>query len=84
VSPSGQRIEVKAAAYLQEWDQQRLSRVTFSLSRTLPWEARTGFGLERVLHADWYVFCLQHCQDAAKWDPLDLDQSSFLLLLRGN
>jgi hypothetical protein len=82
VTPGGQRIEVKAAAYLQGWDQRRLSRITFSLSRTLPWEARTGFGLERVLHADWYVFCLQQCQDAANWDALDLDQWTFLLLSR--
>ncbi len=77
-TPAGRRIEVKAAAYLQGWDQRRLSNIAFSISRTLSWEARTGFGLERARHADWYVFCLQHCQDPAKWDALDLDQWEFL------
>lgn len=35
-----------------------------------------------MLHADWYVFCLQHCQDPTKWDPLDLNQWAFFLLSR--
>lgn len=43
VTPNGQSIEVKAAAYLQGWDQRRPSTITFKISRSLPWAPRTGF-----------------------------------------
>ena len=81
-TPRGRRIEVKAAAYLQAWDQRQLSTITFGISRSLPWDARTGYGTVRELHADWYVFCLQQCRDPEAWDALDLDQWRFFVLPR--
>src|ERR1700736_2629653 len=51
----GKRIEVKASSYLQGCKQQRLSKPSFRITRTLGWDDVTGFDLEPDFHADWYV-----------------------------
>ena len=41
-TPDGIRVEVKSAAYLQSWDQQRLSAISFSTRETRAWDGDSG------------------------------------------
>lgn len=80
---SGARIEVKSAAYLQSWRQEKLSDISFSvapsrLDNTKPdWKEQN---IER--HSDIYVFCLLDQQENKETlDPTDLDKWRFFILL---
>ena len=80
-TPSGLKIEVKSAAYLQSWHQKSLSKITFGIQPTRTWEAATGFYTsEMKRQADIYIFCLLHHQDKITVDPLNMDQWTFYIL----
>lgn len=80
-TPSGIRIEVKSAAYLQAWYQRRLSTIAFSIPGTRAWDPETGrFSAEAKRQADVYVFALLAHQDKATLDPLDVTQWQFFVL----
>jgi len=56
---TGVKIEVKSAAYVQSWYQQKLSDITFNIRTTLAWDYKTSrFAKEKKRQADVYVFCL--------------------------
>ena len=77
----GKKVEVKSAAYLQSWAQERLSAIRFGIQRTRAWEAATNeYSGERKRQADVYVFCLLKNKDQATLDPLDLDQWEFFVV----
>ncbi|MFF3216903.1 hypothetical protein ACFYYB_40560 [Streptomyces sp. NPDC002886] len=79
--PGGPKVEVKSSAYLQEWDQARLSAITFSIAPAEGWDTVTGaIDPARLRRADVYVFCLLKHQDKKTLDPLDLAQWSFYVL----
>lgn len=84
VTPSGLRIEVESAAYLQSWAQHRESSMSFDIRETLAWNAETdGFAPEgeRKRRADIYVFALLAHPDKATLNPLDVSQWTFYVLL---
>jgi hypothetical protein len=78
---TGISVEVKSAAYLQSWIQNRYSRISFDIRRTYGWDEeanrRTG---EVMRHAQVYVFCLLDHKDKTTVDPLNLDQWRFFIL----
>jgi hypothetical protein len=75
------KIEVKSAAYLQSWHQERLSNISFSISRTKAWDAVTNHYEEEIKRqADVYVFALLAHKDKCTVDPLNLDQWQFFVL----
>ncbi|CAM5666561.1 hypothetical protein SAVIM338S_06915 [Streptomyces avidinii] len=79
--PGGPQVEVKSAAYLQEWSQSRPSAISFSIAPAEGWNAVTGeVDPARLRRADVYVFCLLKHQDKATLDPLDLAQWIFYVL----
>jgi hypothetical protein len=78
---AGITIEVKAAAYLQAWEQRQPSRIVFTGLQTRTWSPRMGYG-EQGYGADVYALCLLTEQDPARFDPLNLDQWQFWLLSR--
>ena len=81
VTPSGIKIEVKSAAYLQAWFQRRLSTISFSTRRSRAWDPETGVLSNEVTHqADVYVFALLAHVDKPTVDPLDLAQWSFFVV----
>lgn len=77
---TGIRIEVKSAAYLQAWEQQRLSKIQFSIRPTRAWSPEDGYE-DAVRHqSDVYVFCLYTETDRKRADPLLLDKWDFYIL----
>lgn len=80
-TPEGIRVEVKSAAYIQSWNQRRLSPITFNIAPTQAWDStamgqRTGAKRQ----SDAYVFALLAHQEKATIDPLNLDQWEFFVL----
>lgn len=81
VSPTGVRIEVKSAAYLQAWAQKSLSKISFSVKRSRTWSADTNeLSPEPCRPSDVYVFALLAHPEKATLNPLDLDQWRFYVL----
>jgi len=79
---SGLRIEVKSCAYLQRWDQKRLSTISFVIPKTRAWDAATNErSLESKRQAQVYVFAILAHQDKSTLDPLNLDQWHFYPVL---
>ena len=77
-TPAGIKIEVKSAAYVQSWHQDRPSAIQFSIKKALSWNADTNmFGGTPTRAADVYVFAVLDHRDADTIDPLDLDQWRF-------
>jgi hypothetical protein len=80
-TPQGKSVEVKSAAYVQTWQQEKLSKITFNITPTNGWDAATNtVAAERKRQADVYVFCLLKHTDKATVCPLNLDQWDFYVL----
>lgn len=81
VTPTGVKIEVKSASFLQTWHQKKLSDITFSIKPAKAWDVRTGKYAEIAKRqADIYVFCLLKHTDKETVDPLSLEQWAFYAL----
>jgi hypothetical protein len=77
----GTKIEVKSSAYLQSWEQVKLSTIRFGIAPTLYWDEQTRTSDdEKKRQADIYVFCLLHHKEQETLDPMDLDQWTFFVL----
>lgn len=77
-TPEGYGIEVKSSAYLQSWQQKKLSPISFSCKKARGWNPDTGMeDAEPRRHSDAYVFALLAHQDQATLNPLDLAQWEF-------
>lgn len=81
-TPEGIKIEVKSAAYIQSWQQNDYSKISFSVAKKRGWDAQTGLAVEPTRHSDVYVLALLHHKDQMTLNPLDLDQWSFYVLTR--
>ncbi len=80
-TPEGIKIEVKSAAYLQSWHQDRPSAISFGIAKTYPWDWKTNqYGKTQVRSADVYVFCLLDHLNGQTVKPLDLTQWKFYVL----
>lgn len=79
-------IEVKSSAYLQSWEQARLSKIVFDIApRTHTWNADRNAWLAHSRPkraADIYVFCLFTEVQREVANPLDTDQWVFHVLSR--
>ncbi|MGO4599481.1 hypothetical protein [Terrabacter sp. 2RAF25] len=80
LTPDGVKVEVKSSAYLQVWDQHRLSRIVFTGLRGRTWTPRSGEATDATFNADVYVFCLQTATSHEQYDPLDVAQWEFHVL----
>ena len=80
-TPEGIQIEVKSAAYLQSWHQDRPSAISFRIAKKYPWDPKTNqYGKTRIRSADVYVFCLLTPKDGRNVKPLELTQWVFYIL----
>ncbi|RAV08967.1 hypothetical protein DQP55_18400 [Mycolicibacterium sp. GF69] len=74
-------VEVKSAAYVQTWEQARISQITFGIRPAQGWNARTNTYAASVMRsADVYVFCVLEGEDRENIDPLDVAQWTFYVL----
>ena len=80
LTPSGLRVEVKSAAYLQSWKQARPSRISFSIRPSRSWSEGGGWSDTPVRCADAYVFCVLNHQDKNTLDPLNVRQWEFYVV----
>lgn len=80
LTPTGVRIEVKSAAYLQSWDQPRVSTIRFTGLRGRRLTPPGSYALEATFNADVYVFAVQTTRDHADYDPLDVSPWRFYVL----
>jgi hypothetical protein len=78
----GITVEVKSGAYLQAWEQSKLSLITFTGLSGRTWSAQEGFSGAASYNADVYVFAVLTATEHATYDALDLDQWSFWVLPR--
>ena len=77
-TPDGIKIEVKSAALVQTWHQDRLSTPSFNYRATVGWDADTNRQSDRAeREADVYVFALLAHEHKPTIDPLDIDQWKF-------
>ena len=81
VTANGIRIEVKSAAYLQSWQQRKLSNIQFKTKKTLAWDRDTNRQAKVARRqAQVYVFALLAHKDKSTVDPLEMDQWEFYSL----
>ena len=81
ITPEGLRIEVKSAAYIQTWHQDKLSKISFDIACKTSWDAETNTtDLEPNRSADIYVFALLHEKNRDRLNPTDLTQWTFFVL----
>jgi len=77
----GVGVEVKSAAYVQTWKQTRPSTISFDISPTTGWDARTNtYAASAKRSAAVYVFCLLEGEDREHIDPLVVAQWTFYVL----
>lgn len=78
----GARIEVKSSAYLQSWDQEKPSAISWGVGERYAFDPATNdWTPEKARHADLYVFCLyteKEERDPAK--VLDLARWKFYVV----
>jgi hypothetical protein len=69
---TGIKVEVKSSAYLQSWNQRKLSAITFSGLTGQEWSAETNeLAADRTLRAEVYVFAGPHMQRARPVRPTE-------------
>ena len=57
-SPTGRRIEVKSAAYIQSWTPENVcSQIKFDIGKKLAWDG-TSYASKPDRNCDLYVFCV--------------------------
>jgi hypothetical protein len=77
----GIKVEVKSAAYIQSWHQNKLSSISFRTPKTLAWDPDTNsLDSEPSRAADVYVFALLAHKDKPTIDPLDVSQWCFYVM----
>ncbi|MDV7187417.1 hypothetical protein R3X25_09005 [Lutibacter sp. TH_r2] len=77
---NGIKIEVKSAAYIQSWNQNKYSSISFSVKPTRGWDYDTNQRGEPKRQADLYVFCHLKHKDQNTIDPLKMEQWDFYVL----
>ena len=80
ITDTGLKIEVKSSAYVQSWEQDKLSTISFGIQPTIKWNEEGIRTTEKVRQAEVYVFCVLTHTDEKTINPIDLDQWDFYIL----
>lgn len=80
-SPSGRRIEVKSAAYIQAWTPENIfAQIRFDIGKKLAWDnVSASYSSEAKRNCDLYVFCVFTAK-TKDISLLDLDYWDFYVL----
>lgn len=79
ISNDGIKVEVKCSAYLQSWEQNKLSEIRFGCGPSQAFSNQRYDGVS-IRHSDVYVFCVFTAKDIKIADVLNLDQWIFYIL----
>jgi len=74
---NGLKIEIKSSAYLQSWEQKKLSNISFGIQPTGDSQSNSTI---KTRKSDIYIFCVLAHTDKESVNPLDLSQWDFYLL----
>lgn len=78
---AGIKIEVKSSAFIQTWNQAKLSSIQFGIRPTANWDYQMNArSTENIRQADVYVFCLLAHKEQSTIDPLNMNQWQFYIL----
>lgn len=77
---NGTRIEVKSSAYLQSWERDGFSRISFTIYPARPVTVSLWDDSDISRHSDVYVFCLFGCKDREIANPMRLEQWDFFVV----
>lgn len=81
LSPEGIAVEVKASGYIQTWEQDKLSAISFGIQPTYGWDSVTNeYAQVRQRQSDVYVFCVHKHIEQETINPLDTSQWDFYVL----
>ena len=72
MTETGLKIEIKSASYIQTWEQDKFSKISFDIS------VNKRSKSERK--SDFYIFCLLDCKNQNEINPLILEQWTFFLV----
>ncbi len=73
----GLKIEIKSSAYLQSWEQEKLSTISFNIAPTGISQSQDSVHTRK---SDVYIFCVLSHKDKNTVNPLDLSQWDFYIL----
>ncbi|MGP4714858.1 MULTISPECIES: hypothetical protein [unclassified Psychrobacter] len=77
----GIKIEVKSSAFIQTWNQEKISTIQFGIRPTTQWDDKTNArSTKSIRQADIYVFCLLKHKEQKTIDPLNMSQWEFYVL----
>ena len=77
----GARVEVKSSAYLQSWQQNKLSKISFDIAKKKGWDAEANtYVANPVRYSDIYVFCVLAETDRSLVNPLSTNQWQFFVV----
>lgn len=76
------KIEVKSTAYIQAWNNSKLSKPVFRIAPTSEWDVVKGYSLAKQLNSDIYVLCLFREKNFGLADPMDLSRWKFWVFSR--
>ncbi len=79
LSPSNRKIEVKCSAYLQSWDQDDFSKITFDIAKRGEFITNNIYDSRQLRRADIYVFCV-YTALSRELSPLNIDLWDFYVL----
>jgi hypothetical protein len=80
-TPEKIKVEVKSAAFVQSWQQVKLSSISFLTPKTRAWDPENNrLDMESRRQADVYVFALLTHQEKSTIDPLNVRQWRFYVL----
>ena len=86
ITPNGKKIEVKCCSYIQDWDQNNLSKILWNglKAKTLYWSSAVSTlpRNPKDYKSDIYVLSLLKHQDPATLNILDMDQWCFWALAK--
>jgi len=78
------RVEVKSSKYLQSWNQEKLSKISFSIVKTKGWNADTNINQNKKMrNSDLYVFCLFTEKEIRTANVINTDAWEFYVVSTG-
>ena len=80
ITEKGLKIEIKSSAYIQSWDQSKLSKIIFGIQPTTVWLNNNRRSKTKKRQADIYVFCVLNHKDKKTVNPLNLNQWDFYII----